>query len=99
MTNLPSRPASGDVLTWKFMVSVGSSTVSSGSASGCSGRAIGHADADFFNTVDQHDVAGLRFVDLHALEAFEIQHLVDLRIDRRIAAVRAVHDDHDLARP
>ncbi len=36
MTNLPSWPASGDVFTWKFMVSVGSSTFSGGSASGAS---------------------------------------------------------------
>ena len=36
MTYLPSRPASGDVLTWKFIDSVGSSTVIGGSASGVS---------------------------------------------------------------
>ncbi|MNY22527.1 hypothetical protein D3C86_1561450 [compost metagenome] len=37
VTNLPSRPASGDVFTQKFMVSVGSSTFSIGRASWASG--------------------------------------------------------------
>ena len=38
VTNLPSRPASGLVLTQKFIVSVGSSTFSIGSGAGLSGR-------------------------------------------------------------
>ncbi len=38
VTNLPSRPASGLLLTQKFIVSVGSSTCSIGSGSGLSGR-------------------------------------------------------------
>ena len=36
MTNLPSRPASGELLTQKFIVSVGSSTLSIGSGTGLS---------------------------------------------------------------
>ena len=36
VTNLPSLPASGEVFTWKFMTSVGSSTEIGGSASGWS---------------------------------------------------------------
>ena len=39
VTYLPSRPASGDVLTWKYIASVGSSTVIGGSASGMSSDA------------------------------------------------------------
>ena len=34
VTYFPSRPASGEALTRKFMVSVGSSTLSAGSGSG-----------------------------------------------------------------
>src|SRR5438132_1649173 len=37
VTNLPSRPASGEVFTWKFIASVGSSTWIGGNPSGCSG--------------------------------------------------------------
>ncbi|CSI85821.1 Uncharacterised protein [Vibrio cholerae] len=33
VTNLPSLPANGEVFTWKVMVTVGSSTLSGGSAS------------------------------------------------------------------
>ncbi len=36
VTYLPSRPASGDVLTWKYIDSVGSSIMIGGSASGVS---------------------------------------------------------------
>ncbi len=36
VTYLPSRPASGDVLTWKYIDSVGRSTEIGGSASGAS---------------------------------------------------------------
>ena len=36
VTNLPSLPASGEVFTWKFMTSVGSSTEIGGNASGLS---------------------------------------------------------------
>ena len=38
--NFPSRPAKGDVLTWKVMEIVGSSTLSAGSASAASGSQI-----------------------------------------------------------
>jgi hypothetical protein len=37
VTNLPSRPANGLSLTWKIIEMVGSSTVSGGMASTCSG--------------------------------------------------------------
>jgi hypothetical protein len=56
VTNLPSRPASGLVLTQKFIVSVGSSTFSIGSGAGWR-VGHGHADADVLDAVDQHDVA------------------------------------------
>ena len=39
VTYLPSWPAKGEVFTWKFMVSVGSSTPRNGSASGLTGSA------------------------------------------------------------
>ena len=61
VTNLPSRPASGEVLTQKFIVSVGSSTFSIGSGSGFVEVGERHADADVLDAVDQHDVARAGF--------------------------------------
>ena len=52
----------------------------------------GDADADVVDAVDQHDVAGAGFGDLHALQALEGQHLVDAALDG--LAVRAFHDHH-----
>ena len=40
-----------------------------------------HADADFFDSVHQHDVAGLRLLGLCALKPLEYQHLVHLGAD------------------
>ena len=83
VTNLPSRPASGELLTQKFIVSVGSSTCSIGSGSGSLEVGERHADADVLDAVDQHDVARAGLGRLLALQAFELQHLVDARLDRR----------------
>ena len=58
-----------------------------------------HADADFFDAVDEHDVAGLRFVDDDAFEAFEHLDLVHFRVDRRDLVSGPMHDVHQLARP
>jgi hypothetical protein len=89
---LAFAPASGLVFTQKFMVSVGSSTFSMGSGAGWR-VGHGHADADVFNAVDQHDVAGAGFrAGLHALQALERQHLVDAALDG--LAVRPFHDQH-----
>nr|GEU28058.1 hypothetical protein [Tanacetum cinerariifolium] len=57
--------------------------------------AHGRTDADFFDTVDQHDVAGNSVVHQHALEALEVQHLVDAALDR--GSAWAVQDDDVLA--
>ena len=83
VTNLPSRPASGELLTQKFIVSVGSSTCSIGSGSGLLEVGQRHADADALDAVDQDDVARAGFGRLLPLEALELQHLVDARLDRR----------------
>ena len=83
VTNLPSRPASGELLTQKFIVSVGSSTISIGSGCGSSRLGQRDADADALDAVDQDDVARAGFGRLLALEALELQHLVDARLDRR----------------
>src|SRR4029450_136496 len=55
------------------------------------------ADPDALDAVDQHDVAGAGFGGLLALEAFELQDLVDPRVDR--CAVGAAVDGHVLHRP
>ena len=57
--------------------------------------AQGRTDADFVDTVDQADVAGNGFVHQHALQALEVQHLVDAAFDRRGAWT--VDDQHVLA--
>ncbi len=54
------------------------------------------ADADALDAVDQHDVARAGFGGLLALQALELQHLVDARIERR--AVRAAVHRHVLHR-
>ena len=79
VTNLPSWPASGEVLTWKFMVSVGSSTRSSGSASGFSGSAKVSPMATSSMPVTETMSPAARLVQLDPLEALEAQHLADLR--------------------
>ena len=48
------------MLTWKYIDSVGSSTVIGGSASGVSTRRQRRADRQVVDAGDQHDVAGLR---------------------------------------
>ena len=45
---------------------------------GMLGIGDGDADADFLDAVDEHDVAGQRFIGHHALEALEYLHLIDL---------------------
>ena len=51
-----------------------------------------HADADAFDAVDQHDVAGAGFGGLLALEAFELQHLIDARVERRAVGAAVDRD-------
>src|SRR5471032_234052 len=58
--------------------------------------ANGRTDADLVDTVDQHDVAGDGFIDDHAFQALEVQHLVDAALDR--GRIRTVQDDDVLAR-
>ena len=58
VTYLPSRPASGDVLTWKYIASVGSSTMIGGSASGSSSDASVVPIDEVVDAGDEHDVAG-----------------------------------------
>src|SRR5471032_2770421 len=58
--------------------------------------AQGRTDTDFVDTVDQNDVAGDGFVDDHAFQALEVQHLVDAALDR--GRIRTVQDDEVLAR-
>ena len=59
---------------------------------------VGHcdADADIFNAVDQHNVAGTSSKRLHAVQTLEGQHLVDASFHG--LAVRAFHDHHVLHR-
>jgi len=61
--------ASGEVLTRKFMFSVGSSTSSSGSAWGFFLVADGDADAILLSG-NQDDIAGLSFIQLHPFQSW-----------------------------
>ena len=45
------------------------------------GVAERRADADFVDAVDQDDVAGFRLFDRLALQAFELEDLIDLVLD------------------
>src|SRR5690606_20330458 len=56
--------------------------------------ADGDADADVVETGDDDDVAGFGFIDRHALEALEAQHLIDAAAGD---LVFVVHDHHALA--
>ena len=61
VTYLPSLPANGEVLTWKVMVTVGSSTDSGGSASTA---VLEQMVSEIFSSprpVIANDVASLRF--------------------------------------
>jgi len=68
-------PARGEALTRKFMVSVGSSTLSSGSASGCSGWHSVEPMLTSSTPVDQHDVAASASPPARARD-LEAEHLV-----------------------
>ena len=63
MTYLPSRPASGEVLTWKFMARVGSSTLDRRQPFGLLRIADRQADIDLLDAGDGDDVAGGRLID------------------------------------
>jgi hypothetical protein len=65
VTNLPSVPASGEVLTMEVMFSVGSS-IAAAACLRVARVADGDADADLFDAGDQHDVAGFGFVAARA---------------------------------
>ena len=70
-------PANGELLTWKVIEIVGSSTVSAGGASGASSRrSVSEMVRSWMP--DGDDVAGLALVDLDALQAHEAEHLQHL---------------------
>src|SRR5690606_41723668 len=54
----------------------------------------GAADADLFDAVDQHDVAGLGLVHQFALQALELQHLVDPALAGRAVGTALVRHFH-----
>ena len=78
VTNLPSRPAKGPLLTEKTMAMVGSSIVMSGSGCGFFERAEALADGDAGDAGDGDDVADRGLVGVDALEAVEGEELGDL---------------------
>ena len=62
----------------KSMVRVGSSTLSIGTPMGLSLSRNGYADADVVDAGNQHDVAGLGFLQRHAFQAsLKPEQLVD----------------------
>ena len=68
---LPSRPASGEVLTPKVIFSVGSSTFSRGRARGVCGSLIVSPISTSSSPTTAHDVAGVDLVDFDAAEVVE----------------------------
>src|SRR6266571_1733733 len=50
-----------------------------------------HADADFLDAVDEHDVAGLGFIHRGAFQPFELEYLVDACLDRLGAVLQHQH--------
>ena len=82
-------PANGELLTWKVMVIVGSSTVSAGSASGVSSaQMVSEMLRSAMPEIATMSPAS-RFLDLDALQAHEAQHLQHLAL-----ALLAVAVDH-----
>ena len=55
------------------------------------------ADVELLNAIDEHDVAGLGHVDLLALEAAKLQHLIDACLAR--LALWPILNDDILKRP
>ena len=78
VTNLPSRPANGPLLTLNWMAMVGSSMVMGGSGLRVLEVAEALADGDGGDAGDGDDVADLGLVDVGALEAGEAEELGDL---------------------
>ena len=91
VTNLPSRPASGEVLTWKFIASVGSSTWIGGRPSACSGsqivRPMFTSSMPVTATMSPAAASSTR----RALQALESQHLGDLGGTAILIAVAQRH--------
>ena len=83
VTNCPSRPDMGDVLTPKIIDTVGSSIAIGGIAMRCSTSAIGLADRDVLDARKADDVAGRRVVDVDAPEPVEGEELRDFRVVER----------------
>ena len=96
VTYLPSLPASGEVLTWNCIDSVGSSTAIIGSASGASIAAIVVPMLQIVDAGDQHDVAGRRGFDRRALAGRRSR--APGRPSPRTAGGVAVEDHHFLSR-
>ena len=79
VTQRPSRPAKGEVLTEKTIEIVGSSMCSGGSGAGVCGRGDGLADLDALEAGEGHDLAAGGLVRLDPLEAVEDVELRDAR--------------------
>ena len=80
MTNLPSRPAKGELFTRKTIVSVGSSIVTGGERFGGSETGDGVADIDAIHTDDGAKVAGGNRLSIHSAEPLEMLEPADLRV-------------------
>ena len=77
-------PVSGESLTVKSMLSVGSSTSIRGRADRLIGVGDGVADVDGAQADDGHDVAGLGHLDLGAAQLVEDHHAVDRAVDGHV---------------
>ena len=94
VTYLPSWPASGDLFTMKFMVSVGSSTPTIGEALGLLRIGERGADDEVLDAGDRDDLARGGDVGLDLVEALEGVDHADLRLAHELVA----RHDRDLLR-
>ncbi len=78
VTNLPSRPANGELLTLNWIAMVGSSMMIGGSGCGFSTSQKLSADRDAGDAGDGDNVTNLGLFDVRTLEAREAEELGDL---------------------
>ena len=91
VTNVPSRPANGDVFTVKVMAMVGSSIVDLGQRRGRLRMGDGFADGDAFDTGDGQHVARPAFGLFHPVQPFERVQLGDAGFLQRAVQLADAH--------
>jgi hypothetical protein len=99
VTNCPSRPDIGDVLTPKIIETVGSSTRDDRHRRRILRIGDRLANRDVLDPGETNDVAGCRVVDVDALEAFEREELGDLGLLHRPSSLHTATGSPIFTRP